>query len=198
MTLTAQLDLLVPPPPPKMPSEPIIRAAEIDGDCRWTLRRAWGPGPPILWCGFNPSTADGLVDDPTMRREIGFSFRWGFGSLVKVNMFPFRTSKPTELRRWLKTEGSSDLCDENLRRIQIEIAKIDTVVAAWGAGSGHEAGDFLTAVHWDDKIPWRWKCLGVNDDFTPRHTLARGKNRIADNAVLQPYEEWMGQNDEYH
>lgn len=193
-----QLELLTAPPPPKMPAEPIIRSAEIEGDCRWTLRRAWGPGPSILWCGLNPSTADGTRDDPTMLREIGFSFRWGFGSLIKVNMFPFRSSKPAELRKWLKTDASEDACDENIERVRAAIPNVDKVVAAWGAGAIKYASDFLTSVHWDDEIPWRWQCLGVNDDFTPRHTLARGRNRIPDAATLQPYEEWMAEDGEYH
>ena len=32
-------------PPPKMPPGPIVRAAEVVGECRFTLRRAWAPAP---------------------------------------------------------------------------------------------------------------------------------------------------------
>lgn len=62
------------------------------GTYRCELRRWWRAGPPVAWLMLNPSTADGLHDDPTLRRIIGFTYRWGFGGLVVVNLYPFRAS----------------------------------------------------------------------------------------------------------
>lgn len=97
------------------PSEPIVRAADVRGNCRFSLTRAWGSGPCILWCGLNPSDADGTRDDPTMWREMGFSYRGGFGSLIKVNIYPFRSPHPRSLRRWRETwddtENPNDISD---------------------------------------------------------------------------------------
>ena len=185
-----QLDLVTAPHVTalRMPAEPIIRSAEIDGDCRWTLRRAWGAGPPILWCGLNPSTADGVKDDPTMLREIGFSYRWGFGSLIKVNAFPFRSPDQAELRKWLKTEGSWEHRVENVARIRAILPGIDTWVAAWGNGLDLEqTDDFISSIHWDGKIPFNWKCLGTTGNGSPKHTLARGVHRIPDTSTLLPW-----------
>lgn len=146
-------------------------------------------GPPIAWFGLNPSTADGERDDPTMWREIGFSFRWGFGSLIKLNIYPFVTSKPANLRAILRENKSWDARNENIKRIRSELARTGyNLVAAWGAGVAHkEAADFLTELFWDQPAQ-RWRCLGITKDGSPIHTLARGRHRVPDSAKLIEFE----------
>lgn len=75
----------------------MIRSAVFSpcGTYRYELRRTWESSLPILvTIGLNPSTADGYGDDPTIRKEIGFASRWGYGGIVKVNMFAFRSTDP--------------------------------------------------------------------------------------------------------
>lgn len=185
----------------KMPTEPIVREAEIEGDCRFSLKRAWGAGPCILWCGLNPSKADAKRDDPTMLREIGFSYRWGFGSLIKINIYPFISSSTKELANWRKklshpgpARGSFIL---NGSRSRLHIRGCTEFVAAWGNGAAEEdLRDFLEmTTQWEDgsqdglpaEIPVQWKCLGTTQDGSPKHTLARGLHRIPDDAQLQPW-----------
>jgi hypothetical protein len=38
---------------------------------------------------LNPSTADAEVEDPTIRRCIGYSHAWGFAGIVVINLFVF-------------------------------------------------------------------------------------------------------------
>lgn len=66
---------------------------------RWRLDRELpGAGEgAILWVGMNPSTADGEVDDPTCRRELGFSSDWGFRRYLKANVLGWRASMPRDL-----------------------------------------------------------------------------------------------------
>ena len=69
-----------------------------DRKYRYTLTREWNNVKPfILFIGLNPSTADETKDDPTIRREIGFSHLWGFGGMIKCNIFGFRTTDPKHL-----------------------------------------------------------------------------------------------------
>ena len=53
------------------------KAANISpcGRYRYTLSRTWGDARPLAFVMLNPSTADANVDDPTIRRCIGFAER---------------------------------------------------------------------------------------------------------------------------
>lgn len=187
--MSEQLDLLRCPPPPTFPPGPILREALVEGKMRWTLRRAWGRGPAILWCGLNPSKANGATDDPTMLRVIGFSYRWGFGSLVMINIYPYITSSPEVLRGWLqRSPRAAGLISHNRMVAREEAGKVDVRVAAWGAGATATAEhEFMTAMSWDGLIEPPWKCLGLNDGGSPIHPLARGRHRVPDNATLIDY-----------
>ena len=61
------------------------------GTYRYTLERRWSAGPLLLWVLLNPSTANAQVDDPTNRRGIGFSIKWGYAGCVFVNLFAVRS-----------------------------------------------------------------------------------------------------------
>src|SRR5579859_2539321 len=57
---------------------------------RYRLERVLGPGPVLQVIGLNPSTADEVADDPTVRRCKGFARHWGFGRLILTNLFGLR------------------------------------------------------------------------------------------------------------
>lgn len=71
--------------------------AVIVGPYRYLLWRRWGPGDVIVFIMLNPSTADSLVDDPTIRRCIGFAKALGAGGLQVVNLYGWRSTDPNEL-----------------------------------------------------------------------------------------------------
>lgn len=82
-----QLTLVPLDGPPSTP-QPMHRSAVIS-PCkmyRYLLRRAWDESlPTALFVMLNPSTADAEVDDPTIRRCMGFARSWGMGSIEVVN-----------------------------------------------------------------------------------------------------------------
>ncbi len=140
---------------------------------RYSLRRTWNRhGPRIVWVCLNPNRADATHDDPTIRRCIGFSRRWGFGSLEVVNLFALRARDPKALRSAADPVGPGN--DAALRSA---LRRADCVVAAWGAHG--RLGD-------RDRAAARWlrsartlRCFGLTRDGQPRHPLyLRGTTRL--------------------
>lgn len=206
-----QLTLAIPVPPGgarRRPPEPIIRAAVVEDNYRWTATRAWGAGPRILWCGNNPSDANAKRDDPSIWRMMGFSYRWGFGSMVVINVYPFVAASMTALRTWCRDwrrDVQSDLPweidksalnawrhNQDVARAQIREATV--CVAAWGnLPDGEDLSEFLEEATGDYNGPdfefrpfvdFEWKCIGKTAGGAPKHPLARGLHRVPDDAVL--------------
>lgn len=66
---------------------------------RYTLWRTWEKGKPILvFVMLNPSTADHAKNDPTIKRCIDFAKRLGFGGIIVINLFAYRSKRPSMLR----------------------------------------------------------------------------------------------------
>ncbi len=69
------------------------------GSYRWWLKREIGfENRKLLFIGLNPSNANALRDDPTLKRLIGFCKSWKYGSLVVVNLFARIGKSPSILR----------------------------------------------------------------------------------------------------
>ena len=112
---------------------------------RYTLRRELNrqvslldtsPKGVLLWLMLNPSTADEHRDDPTIRRCIGFSRRWGYSRMLVGNLFAVRATNPADLAEFADPVGP-----ENDVKIKEMVLKADRTVAAWGAepAAGHRA-----------------------------------------------------------
>lgn len=129
---------------------------------RYSLSRTWDKSlPRILFVGLNPSTADDHCDDPTVRRCIGFAQLWGYGGLILVNLFGYRTTDPSGL-----TEVDDPVGPENDRWIAVEQARVDCVVAAWGNHGVLRNRDEAVL-----EILSRTYCLGITKAGCPRHPL---------------------------
>jgi len=116
----------------------VIRKATFEGPeriYRYNLERIFTPQPEgksksITFLMLNPSTADENVDDPTIRRCIGFANLWEFDRLFIVNLFPFRTPDPRELFKRLIPYTNTK---ENNRWICNCVLKSKMTIAAWGS-----------------------------------------------------------------
>lgn len=143
------------------------RGATFDetGQYRYTLWRCWdGAGRKVAVVMLNPSTADHRRDDPTIRRCIGFARRWGYGSLLVVNLFAYRTHSPAILRQVAEPVGSRN--DHYLRYARRRAAD---VVVAWGThGALHDRHQrALTLLGGRRPL----LCLGQTRDGFPKHPL---------------------------
>lgn len=145
----------------------MIRAAVVsnDGRYRYMLSRSWDPLLPcVLFVMLNPSTADGLVDDATIRKCIGFAKLWGYGGIWVVNLYALRATDQREL--WLLGRDAR-IGPRNDAWIQT-MAQIagDHVVLAWGAHNTDLDREHAV-MQWVREV----KCLGWNADGSPRHPL---------------------------
>ncbi len=137
--------------------------AVINGPYRYLLWRHWNEGQSrLLWIMLNPSVADEQVNDPTLRRLVGFSRSFGFGGLDVVNLFALRSSSPKAL-----TKASDAIGPENDRYIQEAVARADKIVVAWG-NEGAFCGRARTVLA---RIDRPLLCLGMTKSGYPRHPL---------------------------
>src|SRR5438270_698879 len=97
-----------------------------DGRFRYVLRRCWGDGPLMHVCSLNPSMADHEKNDPTVRRDIGFGQRLGYGRLEKTNAGAYRSTNPARLLRTPDPIGP-----DNDAAILLAASKADVNVIAW-------------------------------------------------------------------
>lgn len=86
----------------------------------------------ITWIMLNPSTADETQDDPTIRRVLDFSRRWGFGVVHVVNLFALRATDPKVMLSHVEPIGA----DNDAHILQLSLAA-EMVVCAWGAHGSH-------------------------------------------------------------
>ncbi|HEY7906212.1 MAG TPA: DUF1643 domain-containing protein [Wenzhouxiangella sp.] len=95
---------------------------------RYSLLREWSATQSkVLFVGLNPSTADAELDDPTIRRCIGFAKAWGFGGLYMGNLFAYRSTDPKGLL------ATSDPIGPDNDAVLLQLAQAASlVVAAWG------------------------------------------------------------------
>ena len=146
------------------------------GTYRYSLWREVSPsGSGIcLFIMLNPSVADAAEDDPTIRRCIDFTRRWGHRELRVVNLFALRTKEPRELAGVLDPIGLG-----NDRVLHSEILGADMVVAAWGnRGSLLQRSAIVYAmINGLGKESWH---LGLNKTGEPCHPLyVRSSTRLS-------------------
>lgn len=141
--------------------------AQFSADRRYRYllgRRIGDSDRRILFLMLNPGTADETRNDPTIRRCIGFSERWGYGILEVANLFAFRTSYVKELRRADEPVGP-----ENDEWIQVALQRADKIVLAWGNhGSYKGRSDEVRRLARNVTQPFH---LGLNKTGEPRHPL---------------------------
>jgi hypothetical protein len=142
------------------------------GIYRYRLGRQREDGVGVVtFVMLNPSTADGEVNDPTIRRCIGFAWDWGYRELIVVNLFAFRATTPGELRRAVDPIGPKN--DEHLLAAADQG---DAVVAAWGVHGEMNARDREVMELLSSHATMR--CLGLTKAGLPRHPLYMSKSSL--------------------
>ena len=171
---------------PRVSTPPIRTFGANFSPCRtwrYKLSRRWSPaGPMIAFVGLNPSTADEVNDDPTVRRCIGFARRWGFGGMYMLNVFAYRSTNPRELRTAADPVGPRN--DGTLTKI---CRLCDMVVACWGVWGWLFDRD-QAVVELLGGIPIH--SLGITSDGHPKHPLYLRSTTVPVQLVLSG--DWIG------
>lgn len=155
-----------------------------DGRFRYRLWRHWGPSEVVTWIMLNPSTADALVDDPTIRACCAYASSWGFGGIEVVNLFALRTPHPKVLR----AATGDRVGPENDHTIRCAVRRAHTVIAAWGNDGALDGRDAVVrelVVREGGSL----HVLGLTKWGHPKHPLARGQHRVPRDARPVP---WTG------
>ncbi len=138
----------------------------VDRNYRYVLTRKWSVatgGGKVLWIMLNPSTADAVEDDPTIRRVVAFSRSWGFSSAVVANLFAYRATSPKDLHAADDPVGPEN--DDILRSLA---SSADRIVVAWGADGKIASRGLIVAAMLEKYELW---CLGRTRAGQPRHPL---------------------------
>jgi hypothetical protein len=148
---------------------PDVRGEAEISDCgryRYRLSRWWGDGPALPFVMLNPSTADASLDDPTIRRCIGFARREGCGGILVANRYGYRATDPDELRAVADPFGPGN--DAALLHIALSAGESgQPIVCAWGAKGGTESRTASILLRGGARLV----CLGMTKDGHPRHPL---------------------------
>ncbi len=129
---------------------------------RYMLWRIWDKDKPlIMFVGLNPSTANQVSDDPTIRRVKRFASDWGYGGVYMMNCFPYVSTNPENLRE----NGKDELNDRCLKMVG---KKCEKIIFAWGSF------DIVKEMGRDKELKEMFpnaEALIINQDGSPRHPL---------------------------
>lgn len=120
-----------------------------DGKYRYRLSRHWDDAlPEATFIMLNPSTADANIDDPTIRKCMGFARLWNMGGIYVGNLFAVRATDPKDMMRAHDPVGPDN--HDHLAWMCERAAKNGgLVICAWGA-NGSYMGQECTVLGWLD------------------------------------------------
>ena len=164
-----------------------------DGKYRYFLTREWNLfRPMVLFIMLNPSQADAVRDDSTVRRVVGFAKTRGFGSLGILNLFAARATDFRDLKKISDPVGR-----DNYEHIMREVGECHALggylVCAWGV-NGDYMGQSETVLGWIERFcnlewtvdPLSICVLGFTKGGHPRHPLYLPKT-----TPLIPWNPWQ-------
>lgn len=147
------------------------------GTYRYRLERTVAmSGPVYAFFGVNPSTADAMLDDATVRKWSGFVKRWGGSRFIVGNVFAYRATDVRALAKADDPHGPEN--DDHLWRI---VADADVLVPCWGSRTKlppnlrSRPGLLLSALRGAGKPV---EIFGWTNDQDPKHPLMLGYDTV--------------------
>jgi len=160
---------------------------------RWLLTRRlnlpWARGHRPRRLAFlmaNSSDAGHEHDDPTLLQCIAIATRLGCDEFSVVNTEPLVASQPDQLEQLLDSLDRAThraITRRNIDFIHQAMQAADIRIAAWGrlpSPSAIATAIVAVGAH-------QLHHLGTNSDGSPRHPMARGRNRISKTQMPVPW-----------
>lgn len=120
----------------------------------------------VTFIMLNPSTADETVDDPTIRRCIGFAVGWGATDLNVGNAYAWRATSPVAMFN----SGADIVGPENdFHLTELMRESNGGIVVAWGKHCKKERVSRILELA--TQTGATLTCLKVNKDGSPQHPL---------------------------
>ena len=136
------------------------------GAYRYVLtRNELGGEGKVVFVMLNPSTADAMQDDPTIRRCIRFAKTWGYNHLTVLNIFALRATDPRALFR-----SNNPVGHRNEAAFREILPGVDKVICAWG-NYGIFRGQAVKANEWIEQCNHRPHALDITSKGMPKHPL---------------------------
>ncbi len=131
-------------------------------------RHIGGGGGPVAFIMVNPSTADHVEDDQTIRKVIGFAQRLDACRVIVGNLFAYRATDVRELR----DAGFKAVGPLNDLHLEIMMREADRVIVAWGSRDKIPARErdrtyAISALAYRASV--KLECLGVTAKGDPLH-----------------------------
>jgi len=146
----------------------LIKLADISfcGVYRYSLSRIWDESKPyVLFIGLNPSTADENKDDPTIKRCVDYAKRWGYGGLKMANLFAYRATQPSDLKKAKNPIGVDN--DSYIKQLSNNAG---ITIVAWSDDGIYLDRDKEVIKFIDNPM-----CLNINKSGQPSHPLYQKK-----------------------
>lgn len=124
----------------------------------------------MLW--ENPSKADATLDDPTVRKGVGFSRRLGARKMIVGNEHAFRATDIDDLRH-----ASDPVGPDNDKHLEQIMRDADLHIVGWGARAklpDRLRSRWKDVVRIADRVGCKLHCIGTCSDGHPKHPLMTG------------------------
>lgn len=145
-------------------------AISHDQQYRYWLSRDWHGERSlgcVAWIMLNPSIGNAWEDDRTLRRCQSFAQSWGYGAIVVVNLFGYRSPHPEDLRTVADPVGPDN---DVMMTSVLQAATTTLVVAAWGTGGRLRNRD-ATVIALAGRFGITLHALELTAKGAPRHPL---------------------------
>jgi hypothetical protein len=114
---------------------------------------------------LNPSTADAMNNDATIRSCIRLALAAGCAHIAVVNLFAFRATKPKVMLK-----NKSPIGPLNLSYQASAISEANIVVCAWGTKGNHMQQDYALKLRLSE-MGIQAMCYGLSKYGHPLHPL---------------------------